>query len=298
MVATAPTEPVPMRPVVQAMASMPPAEKFGGQKRRPYSSSRGPSIDRSNGIGTGRRPPRSQGTKHKETLESSDMRHVLTGLFALLLALIALPAAAQYAVVTAWVNMRAGPGTQYPIIAVIPRGEEVRVFGCVRGYAWCDVQWRRDRGWVYARYLSRSFAGSWRPLPQWGAGIGLPIIPFIYEDYLDRHYWDRPFYHDLKRWPHDRDRDHKRHRDRDKKWHGKRDRDKDWDRDKDRDRDRDRDKRWDRDKDRDRDWDDDRDRDRDRDHDRHHGWGGDDDWDDREGDRGGGRDWHKDRDDD
>jgi uncharacterized protein YraI len=229
------------------------------------------------------------------------MKHLLAGLFALLLTLIAVPAAAaQFAVVTAWLNMRAGPGTEYPVITVIPRGDEVRVFGCVRGFSWCDVEWagewEYERGWVYSRYLSRRYAGNWQSLPYWGPVIGLPIIAFIFDDYLDRHYRDRPYYHDLRRWYHDQDR--KRHRYRDKKWRGKRYRDKDWYRDRDRDKGRHRYKKPDRDRDkggyrykkRDRDRDkgrnrDDRDRDAKHDRDRR-----------RDRDRGGDRDSDDDRD--
>ena len=95
---------------------------------------------------------------------------------------------------TGSVNMRTGPGVNYPRIAVIPRGAGVTIRGCVRDHRWCDVSWRGWRGWVSARYLvwTRYRRPIYRPghPPLWGG----PIIQFRFERYHDRWYRDRPYY--------------------------------------------------------------------------------------------------------
>ncbi len=56
-------------------------------------------------------------------------------------------------------NVRSGPGTQYPVTSRIPdNGINVRVFNCifVPGYSWkwCRVEYKGNRGWAYAKYLA------------------------------------------------------------------------------------------------------------------------------------------------
>jgi uncharacterized protein YraI len=97
------------------------------------------------------------------------------------------------------VNMRTGPGVNYPRIATIPRGAGVTIRGCVRNHRWCDVAWRGWRGWVSARYLvwTRYRRPIYRPgyPPLWGG----PIIQFRFERYHDRWYRDRPW-HRKRHW--------------------------------------------------------------------------------------------------
>jgi uncharacterized protein YraI len=141
-------------------------------------------------------------------------------------------AAAANAFTTGNVNMRAGPSTQYPRVATIPRGSTVDVYGCTAEWRWCDTSWRGIRGWVSASYLETMYRERRVYVPDYGPRIGVPVITFQFGSYWDRWYSDRPWYRDRHRWDRDwRDRD----------W-----RDRDW-------RDR---RRVDRDRGRDRDWDD------------------------------------------
>jgi uncharacterized protein YraI len=66
------------------------------------------------------------------------------------LVLAAGAAAASPAVVSTDLNVRAGQGTQYPPIAVMPAGSVVDVTGCSNG--WCYV--RDYGGFASARYLN------------------------------------------------------------------------------------------------------------------------------------------------
>ena len=63
------------------------------------------------------------------------------------------PAAAQAAVThtTANLNLRAGPGTHYPVRNVIPAGAAIDVHSC--GHAWCYTTWAGHLGYVNHDYL-------------------------------------------------------------------------------------------------------------------------------------------------
>jgi uncharacterized protein YraI len=128
----------------------------------------------------------------------------ISGAFA---ALMSTSALAQEAEVTIDLNMRAGPGTRYPIITTIPEGRNVEVYGCLSDYDWCDVAWRGNRGWVFTDYLEYYYRNQPRPVMEWGPRIGLPIITFSFGDYARRHYREMPWYADRDRWVRwDRDR--------------------------------------------------------------------------------------------
>lgn len=109
-------------------------------------------------------------------------------------------AIAQNAEVTADVNMRAGPGSRYPIVTTIPSGRDISVHGCVSGYDWCDATWRGRRGWIFSDYIDYEFGSRLLPLPEIGASIDLPILNFRFGSYSDRHYRDEPWYRDRDRW--------------------------------------------------------------------------------------------------
>jgi uncharacterized protein YraI len=124
------------------------------------------------------------------------MRHYLMPLAASFVAMVAAPsfAAAQDARVTADLNMRAGPSTNFPVVDVIPESAPVDVHGCVRGYSWCDVSSQGSRGWVSANYLSYASGGSYVPLLSYTEEIDVPIITFSVGSYWDSYYRDRPWY--------------------------------------------------------------------------------------------------------
>jgi uncharacterized protein YraI len=61
-------------------------------------------------------------------------------------------ALAYPASVTVDLNLRAGAGTQYHVVTVIPRGSPVQVRSCSAG--WCAVTYRTLQGYVSQRYLA------------------------------------------------------------------------------------------------------------------------------------------------
>ncbi|BBK41560.1 peptide-binding protein [Allostella vacuolata] len=122
------------------------------------------------------------------------------------LALIAsLPAAAPAAAqsqgwATTNVNMRSGPGTEYPPVLVVPAGAPLTVFGCIEGYGWCDVAFEEARGFVSGRLIAYEYQNVRRPVVEIGPQIALPVIAFALGSYWDSHYRSRPFYRDRDRW--------------------------------------------------------------------------------------------------
>lgn len=130
------------------------------------------------------------------------MRHVLPILSGLSLAALvaASPAVALDAYVTTDLNMRAGPGTNYPVVASVPDDALVDIQGCVAGYAWCDVIWRGRRGWVSGRYLAFLEGRRYVEVEDLAPSYGLPIIGFDVGTYWGRWYRDEPWYEQRFRW--------------------------------------------------------------------------------------------------
>jgi len=60
---------------------------------------------------------------------------------------------AGLALATATVNVRKGPGTRFPVVDILHRGEEVHVVRCERNF--CLVTHQGPQGWVSERYLRR-----------------------------------------------------------------------------------------------------------------------------------------------
>lgn len=61
------------------------------------------------------------------------------------------------AVTTSSLNVRAGPGTRYQVIDVLPRGASVRIEVCQSG--WCWINHRGPSGWVSQNHLDRIVGG-------------------------------------------------------------------------------------------------------------------------------------------
>lgn len=114
---------------------------------------------------------------------------------------VAAPAAyAQNAIMREDATLRAGPGFNYPRVAYVPEDVRVTIHGCVRGYSWCDISWRGDRGWIDASNLSYPWNNRYVVVEEWGPRIGLPVIAFSVEDYWTRYYRNRPWWSQRYTW--------------------------------------------------------------------------------------------------
>jgi uncharacterized protein YraI len=76
---------------------------------------------------------------------------VLLGATAVAVAMMLLPAAAGEERTTSNLNLRTGPGKQYPVHKVIPAGSLVDVVSC--GSEWCHLKWAGQVGYADARWL-------------------------------------------------------------------------------------------------------------------------------------------------
>ena len=110
--------------------------------------------------------------------------------------LLATPAAALAApgVITASVNLRAGPSVEFPVVDRMPRGVAVEVHGCIREALWCDVSWERERGWVAAQYLGYLYGGRYVDLPSYVDVAEVPAASFVLGSYWSSFYIGRPWY--------------------------------------------------------------------------------------------------------
>lgn len=77
-----------------------------------------------------------------------------------LLATVAAAAAESSATATTDLNVRLGPGSQYPVVGVINRGESTVVKGCIQQSKWCAVDEGSSTGYVYSDYLTADIGGT------------------------------------------------------------------------------------------------------------------------------------------
>lgn len=75
-------------------------------------------------------------------------------------------------------NVRAGPGPQYPSIGIVTRGSQAMLDGCIQGSRWCRVDVNGVRGWVYAQYLQVEQAGNSVIVEQNQADLGVPVVTY------------------------------------------------------------------------------------------------------------------------
>lgn len=133
----------------------------------------------------------------------------------------AVPALAAPGFATGNVNLRAGPGTGYPQVLVVPNSAPVEIFGCLQGYGWCDVGFNGARGWVSAGYLQYAYQGRRVPFSRYITQAGVPVVPFQFGNYWGEHYRDQPWFADQDRWggpPPNRGRGFGPIRDREPEW--------------------------------------------------------------------------------
>nr|WP_280990852.1 SH3 domain-containing protein [Camelimonas lactis] len=92
------------------------------------------------------------------------------------------------------VNLRAGPGTWYPVVMTMPPSAALTIYGCLDAASWCDVSWGGARGWVSSNYVSVYYQGQTVALsPALIPMIGLTVVAFN-QAYWNTHYAAQPWY--------------------------------------------------------------------------------------------------------
>ncbi len=56
-------------------------------------------------------------------------------------------------------NVRSGPGPQYPVVAAIPAHGKAIIIGCIQGSLWCQVNVAGRQAWAYSKYLTATLSG-------------------------------------------------------------------------------------------------------------------------------------------
>ena len=67
--------------------------------------------------------------------------------------------AATIAQATTPLNIRTGPGPEYPVIGAIPDKAQATISGCIAGSRWCQIAYAGKQGWAYSQYLIMNVAG-------------------------------------------------------------------------------------------------------------------------------------------
>ncbi|TPK58234.1 DUF1236 domain-containing protein [Mesorhizobium sp. B2-4-19] len=73
-------------------------------------------------------------------------------------------------------NVRAGPGPQYPVIGVLAAGQSATLNGCIENSKWCTIAEAGGQGWVYSDYVTADFGGSRVILTQRPHGSSVAIV--------------------------------------------------------------------------------------------------------------------------
>ena len=130
------------------------------------------------------------------------MKHsIAAGVLAIALCVLAGAAQAQAAYTATSAQLRAGPGLDYPVVAILSPGLQVSVQGCVEDYSWCDVVVGSERGWIDSGSIQSYYdnVSGYVPL-YYGAALGIAAYPFFLNDYWGRYYYNRPWYPQLNFW--------------------------------------------------------------------------------------------------
>ena len=98
------------------------------------------------------------------------------------------------------VNLRAGPGAEYPIILTVATEAPITILGCLADYTWCDTVFEDHRGWMSAVYLAGYYEGEYYYLKDWAPDLDYQVVTFDIETYWDTYYRDQPFYAQRTRW--------------------------------------------------------------------------------------------------
>lgn len=84
------------------------------------------------------------------------------------------------ATATTELNIRSGPGPQFPSVGFIAAGGTAMVDGCLQASKWCRVNYDGVTGWSYSDYLTADLSGEVVVLTERYPDVGLATI--TYED--------------------------------------------------------------------------------------------------------------------
>jgi uncharacterized protein YraI len=103
-------------------------------------------------------------------------RYAASGGSVLALVFLAGQAFAASGYSTAHLNLRSGPGTQYPVVGVMEVNIRSQITGCLADWKWCSVDVAGLSGWASAEYLVVDEGGQIMEVGVAGAKTGIPIV--------------------------------------------------------------------------------------------------------------------------
>jgi uncharacterized protein YraI len=130
----------------------------------------------------------------------NSLRSAILAGFGLVFATLTPAAAATSAFVGVAISERAGPSPYYPVVADVPSGAPVTLYGCLTGGSWCDVSYAGVRGWLPGSYVEAYYQSQPVFVPDYISLIAVPIIAFDIGVYWNDYYHDRPFFSDHARF--------------------------------------------------------------------------------------------------
>jgi uncharacterized protein YraI len=77
---------------------------------------------------------------------------------------------------TTHLNIRTGPGVQYPITGEMRWNSRGDVSGCLPDYSWCHITTNNGAGWSDAHYLIENTSRGTETVEKFGAQSGIPVI--------------------------------------------------------------------------------------------------------------------------
>jgi uncharacterized protein YraI len=77
---------------------------------------------------------------------------------------------------TTHLNLRTGPGTQYPVAGVMNYNVRSEITGCLIDWSWCSVSVAGLSGWAAAQYLVVDEGGQIMNVATAGAQTGIPNV--------------------------------------------------------------------------------------------------------------------------
>lgn len=79
---------------------------------------------------------------------------------------------------TADLNIRSGPGPQYPVTGVIGAGEQATINGCLENSKWCTVTTSAGEGWAYSDYLTADLSGETVVVTESRQQLSVPVTTY------------------------------------------------------------------------------------------------------------------------
>jgi uncharacterized protein YraI len=79
---------------------------------------------------------------------------------------------------TSDLNIRSGPGPQYPVVGVIGIDGQAALDGCLEGSRWCRVNYNGVDGWAYSDYLIADYSGREIVVTRRPAEAEIPVVTY------------------------------------------------------------------------------------------------------------------------